>query len=473
MLASALGGSALAADGTAAAARPNIVFVMADDMAWHVWSRFDERIDTPNLDALAAQGVVFERAFSLTPHCPASRATILTGLHESTHHYEFGQPPLPCSGLWMQNSYPLLLRSSGYASGFFGKNGSRIEAECLPVLFDRAVVVERPYQQELPDGTPIHATDRLTQEAVDWISGQDGATPFIATLWYNAPHVDPGDPRRFPAPERFWGHYDGITFDRFPTSDGALWSTFPDWLQNARQHLSFLAYWDDDFDLYYPRYLELVTALDQSIGTILGQLATTGMLDNTVVVVTSDNGYFLGERSFGSKNLSHEPSARVPLVITDFRLGAPAGRVRGELVANIDLPSTFLELGAVAIPDHYQGLSLVPLLGDGSPGKWRDALLLEHSYRPAGPEIPRHYTVRTEDWKLIRFRDHLEYAEMFHLAADPYEETNLAEDPAHADQRQALETLLDALLELYEGPLFEDGFESGDISAWSWSVPIP
>ena len=183
-------------------------------------------------------------------------------------------------------------------------------------------------------------------------------------------------------------------------------------------------------------YYRMISGIDMVLGRIRNELARLGLDGNTVIVYTSDNGYFLGERGYADKWLMYDLSIRVPLVVYDPR--APRrlrGLVRRDMVLNVDLGPTLMDLAGAAVPSQAQGRSLKPLLGRGAPD-WRSEVFCEELWDH--PEIPRSECVRTDRWKYIQYPAHPEYVELFDLAADPDERTNLAGDPAQARIRAGL-----------------------------------
>lgn len=187
--------------------RPNIVVLITDDQRHDSVGFLHPVLETPNMDALADAGVWFSNAFVTTPICSASRASILTGLHERTHGHAFGSP-IPLDML--ENSYPRLLRNAGYTAGFIGKNGTRLDEERQELLFDDYHQVDiTPYIQ-IREGELNHATDYTARKAVDFIDGQSSAQPFLLTVAFHAPHAEDGDPRQFIPPERLTDLYQGV-----------------------------------------------------------------------------------------------------------------------------------------------------------------------------------------------------------------------------------------------------------------------
>jgi len=186
----------------------------------------------------------------------------------------------------------------------------------------------------------------------------------------------------------------------------------------------------DKYQAMVKGYYRMISGVDMVLGRVRDELARLGLDGNTVIVYTSDNGYFLGERGYADKWLMYEPSIRVPLVVYDPRAPRRSrGLVKRDLVLNVDLGPTFMDLAGLPVPPQVQGRSLRPLLGRRTPS-WRTEIFCEELWD--NPDIPRSECVRTERWKYVQYPAHPEYVELFDLANDPDEKRNLAEDPGHA-----------------------------------------
>ncbi len=457
-----LSGAATSMAHAAAGEPPNIVFLFTDDQRFDALGSLHPVLETPNLDRLSEQGVVFENAFVTTPICPSSRATVLTGLHERTHGFTFGTPPLRLALL--HESYPKLLRDAGYTTGFVGKNGAQLDDERVELLFDDFVPVTLPYIQ-VRDGEEIHATDYTGQKAADWIGG--AVEPFMLTVWFNAPHAEDNNPGQFVPPERYQDLYSGIDFPDPPTSDPDFFLALPEFLRESLNRDRWHGRWTPElYDPMMSRYLAMIKAVDDAVGEVLEALQTSGVADRTVVIFMSDNGYFAGERGFAGKWLAYEPSIRVPFLIYDPRAGTDRrGRTLSQLALNVDVPETILDLAGVEIPRSMQGQSLVPLLAGEDP-EWRHDVFVEHSFNsPPNFIIPPHESLRTASLKYVHYVEQA-YEELFDLSLDPHEADDLAGEPGHQAQLEALRQRTRVLRDLYAGVIFADGFESGDASAW-------
>ena len=450
----------------AEASRPNFILLLTDDQAWDAHGVLEPLVETPNLEELAASATYFSNGFVSTSICPASRASILTGLYYPGHGYTFERPPL---GLpLLSASWPALLRQAGYRLAFLGKNGLRLDAERLDLLFDEWETFSREYFVEDPPGEEIHLTDLLASRATEFLARQTPATPFGLVVWFHAPHAINGTTARaFPPPRRYEELYDDVVFPPRPGSEPSEWGGRPQFFEEGLNREQGELWWSALYQENLRDYHAMIRGIDDALGAIRSTLTEVGLERQTVILYLSDNGFFRGERLFGGKWLGHDASIRVPFLILD-----PSRRPRtvDQLAVNVDIAPTVLDMAGLPIPDSMQGRSLVPLL-ENAGSSWRDDFFLEHSYVPANrPEILRFRGVRTTRWKYLGYLDH-DYEELYDLDLDPNELTNFADHPAYAGIKEALRTRTEELYSLYARFLFGDGFESGNTSAWSSSGP--
>jgi arylsulfatase A-like enzyme len=436
-----LGGLALGRGPAAAAGgeeRPNILFVLTDDQ------RFDTMgcagnpvIKTPNLDRLARDGVRFDRAFVTTPICAASRASILTGTFERTHTYTFTKPPL--ARPFIDLSYPVLLRQAGYRTGFVGKLGVAVEKGVEKEMFDFAKLTNFPYFQKV-NGVERHLTEIEGDHVVEFLRGVKPDQPFCLAWCPWAPHADDGNPKQYFWPPAVDHLYEDVEIPVPEMAAPSYYEAQPEFLKNTMSRTRWAWRFDtpEKYQSMVKGYYRMISGVDLVLGRVLAELGRLGLAENTVVVMSSDNGYFLGERGYADKWLMYDLSINVPLIVFDPR--APRedrGLVRRELALNVDLPATFLDLAGVKIPEKIQGRSLRPLLGRSRPA-WREDIFCEELWDH--PEIPQSECVRTEGWKYIQYPKHPEYVELFDLAADPQEKRNLAGEAAHRPRLEDLRT---------------------------------
>ncbi|MCB9877242.1 MAG: sulfatase [Planctomycetes bacterium] len=405
--------------------RPNLLLVVTDDQ------RFDQMgcaghpvLETPTMDRLAAQGVRFDRAFVSTAICAASRASILTGLREGHHRYTFGTGPMPKA--LADQTYLRLLTEAGYRVGFVGKWGVRFEDGALDGAIAYRKTPTPPYLGK--DGR--HLTDRLGELAIEFVRQQD-ERPFCLTLCFHAPHAQDEHPDQYIPPPDLAARYADAEVPVPPHADDGF-AALPDFLQRSMGRER----WGWRFDTRDKQvrrtrdYWRMITGVDRALGRVLDALAASGHADDTVVIFTSDNGYFLGERGLAGKWLIYEESIRVPLIVCDPRLPAERrGAVQHEVALNLDLAPTLLELAGLAVPASYDGASLMPLVR-GEQVPWREDFLYEHRFD--NPKIPKSVGVRGQRFVYACYDEQEPpFEQLFDLQQDPDELHDLARDPAH------------------------------------------
>jgi len=453
------GSSLDAGERPAAGSRPNIVFILADDQrndtlgcAGHAIIR------TPNIDRLAAQGVRFENAFVTTSICWVSRASILTGMFARTHATPTNMPTVRPECL--ATIYPDLLRKAGYRTGFFGKWHTMAPADFNPAdhydVFER--IFRNPYLKTMPDGSKRHEAQLIADRAMEFLAGHDQSRPFCLNLWFNTAHAEDGDRRpgigHYPWPATVDGMYEDRPIPPPRLSDPAIFASQPEFLKKSINRERFFWGYDtpEKFQTNMRAYFRMISGLDYEIGRVLAALAERGLADNTIIVYTADNGYYMGDRGFQGKWSHYEQSLRVPLVIYDPRLAqAERGRVLEQMALNIDLPATFLDWAGVPAPSNYQGRSLRPLVEGRTPADWRRDFFCEHV--DLAPNLTWE-GVRGERYVYARYFDQTPVFEFLHdLQTDPDELRNLAGDPASAPALEAMRRRCDELVWAYGGPL--------------------
>jgi arylsulfatase A-like enzyme len=409
-------------------ARPNVLFILSDDQRWDTLGCMGNSIvQTPNLDKLAARGVLFRNNFCATSICPVSRASIFLGQYERSHHIEdFATPASPAA--WA-NSYPAVLRRHGYVVGFIGKFGLGGELPAKEFDYWAGYAFQGNYFDK---GQPEHSTVRMGRQAMEFLQTYDRTKPFCLSISFKAPHAQDEGPRYFPPDPKDEALYRDEVIPLPPTADDAHFLALPKFIQNSlcrtrwQERLSPAEKYQQSVRDYY----RLITGMDRVIGEIIAKLNELKLSENTVIIYTTDNGLFLGDKGLADKWLMYEPSIRTPLIIFDPRL--PAGR-RGvrlkQMTLNVDLAPTFLDEAGITPPAVMQGHSLKPLT-EGERIDWRKDWYYEHHFTANGT-IPQSEGVRTEDWKYIRYIEFdPPYEELFHLASDTLEEHNLVNDRA-------------------------------------------
>lgn len=423
--------------------RPNILVVVTDDQRWDHLGMLHPHLQTPTMDRLAESGVRFRQAFVTTSICAASRASLLTGCVERTHGYTFGTPPL--ARRFTDTAWPRVLRDAGYHTGYVGKFGVRVEKGAAKEMFDVFRPRGAPYWKKQRDGSRRHLTDITGADARAFIAGAPGKKPWALVVGFNAPHAEDPNPDQYIWPSTEDHLYEDVDVPAPPLADPAFFARQPAFIKKSLNRIR----WKWRFDTEEKRqrmtkgYWRMISAIDRNLHAI--EKACAGPRE-TVIVFTSDNGYFLGDRGFAGKWLPHEASLRVPLIIRG-KGSAGGGTVRDETVLNIDLPPTICELAGVDIPAMYQGKSLVPLVRGTRPA-WRDEFFFEHLFNHR--DIPKLEGVRTSQYKYVRyFEQDPQHEELYAHGDDPLETKNLAGDPKMQSVLQSLRARCDTAREAY------------------------
>lgn len=443
--------AALASAANAASdARPNIVFILVDDM------RFDDLgytghpfSKTPNIDGLAAEGLAFTNAFATTPLCSPSRASFLTGLHTRAQGITDNTDRSPATH--ELDTFPRRLHDAGYRTAFVGKWHMGNDDSPRPG-FDRWLCMKGQGDSNDAtfniDGTQMkttgYVTDVMTGYVVDFIRAQRGSdTPFLAYVSHKALHPqtqqgpdgklsDPAADNFIPA-ERHKALYAYAELPRRPNY--AVPPTDKPALMQKIEGLPPLGAKTVSSDRSIKDRLRMLAAVDESTGAIVDALREIGRLDNTLIVVTSDHGYFYGEHGLSTeRRLAYEESIRIPLVLWNPKL-IPSSRRVEKTVMSLDLAPTLLDLGKAERPAKLHGLSLVPLMTSNANdfSAARD-VFVEYYTDTVFPRMRRmgYTAVRTDRWKYIRYNEQAGADELYDLRADPYELTNLAAEPRSA-----------------------------------------
>jgi arylsulfatase A-like enzyme len=419
--------------------RPNILFILTDDQRWNTLGCMgDTNILTPNIDRLAHDGVLFQSHFVTTSICCCSRASILTGQYVRRHG--IGDFDKPFTGAQWAETYPALLRQHGYRTGFIGKFGVGNDAavNAMSNKFDywRGVPGQGgKYFIEPDDPSRTHATTRFGTQALEFLQDAPTNQPFCLSISFTAPHARDDLPHleQYTPDDRDKSLYTGISLPEPVTATDAYFEKLPRSVQTSigrtRWHWRFDT--PEKYEISAKNYYRLISGIDREVGRILAELENRGLAGNTVVVFTSDNGYFLGDRELSDKFFMYEESLRDPLIICDPREpAANRGRSEDAMTLNIDFAPTLLALAGVTPPARMQGRSLIPLLEQQHPAGWRTEFFYEHHFAPE--LIPPSEGVRTEGWSYIRWvNEKPPLEELFDLKADPWESHNLAADPKY------------------------------------------
>jgi arylsulfatase A-like enzyme len=466
-----------------AAARPNVVFVMTDDHAAHAISAYGSRVNqTPAIDRLAGEGMLFSNAFVTNSICTPSRAAILTGLYSHKNgvpvfnRFDGSQPTVA-----------KLLQASGYYTGIIGKWHLGSD----PTGFDHWEIL--PGQGSYND--PIlytatgektyagrYATDVITDLGIDFIRGRPKDRPFFLMLHHKAPHrswtpderhLRMFESRVIPEPPTLWDDYQTrsdalrenkqrVAFDltrrdlKLEPPEGLSEAERSAWLAVKPTEVEVVrdgkavtltgdALARYKYQRYMQDYLACVQSVDDNLGRLLDFLKQSGLERDTIVVYTSDQGFFLGDHGLFDKRFMYEESLRIPLLVR-WPARVRAGSRADAMALNVDFAPTFLEAAGVAVPAAMQGRSLMPVLRGETPADWRSAIYYRYYHDPGDHDTRAHYGVRTATHKLIYYWTRQQW-ELFDLRADPQELRNLYGQPGQETVTAELQATLRRLRE--------------------------
>ena len=435
--------------------KPNIIFFLADDQRNDTLGCAGNTIiQSPTLDHLASRGVRFENAFCEVPICAASRATLLSGLSQRTHGYNFGELPVPSN--FIATSYPMMLKGAGYRIGFAGKYGAVFGGAGLKREFDFSKWIDRnPFLKKQKDGSLRHETDLCADAAIEFIKSNSGDQPFCMSVSFNATHAEDNDRRpgyHFQWPESANGLYEDVEIPAPELADEKYFNALPPFLQDKKGLLRRRYYWRWDTPEKYQTnmraYYRMITGIDNAIARVLKELKVKGLDRNTIIVYSADNGYMRGDRGTAGKWNHYEQSLRIPLIVYDPRLPeAQRGRVLSELVNNVDLPATFLDFAGIEIPEVYHGRSLLPLIKNNNPVEWRKDIFIEHKFK----HFNNWHAVRNERYKYASYYQELDgpYECLYDLEKDPTEFVNQANNPEYATVLSKMKERMSSYLAAY------------------------
>jgi arylsulfatase A-like enzyme len=450
--------------------RPNIVFIFSDDHAYQAIGAYNDPrrlIETPQIDRLAREGMRFDRCVVPNSICGPSRASVLTGKYSHRNGF-YNNTNSRFDG--SQTTFPKLLHAAGYQTAVIGK----WHLVSDPTGFDEWHIL--PGQGAYYNPPMIHngkrvqhegyTTDLITDFSIDWLKNRDRSKPFLLMCQHKAPHrewepalrhLGHDHDRSYPEPETLFDDYAGrgkaehdqdMTIARtmnekdlkltpplnLTSEQRKAWDAYYEprnaAFRAARPEGKDLVRWK--YQRYMHDYLGCVKAVDESVGRILKFLDDEGLSDNTIVVYTSDQGFYLGEHGWFDKRWIFEESLRSPLLVRWPGI-AKAGGVNARLVSNIDFAETFLDAAGLPVPSEMQGRSLVPVLKGQTPEDWRTAFYYEYYEYPVPHHVAPHYGVVTDRYKLVHFYEPaMNYWELFDLKEDPRELRSVYDDPAHA-----------------------------------------
>ena len=476
--------------------RPNIIFIMTDDHASHAMSCYGSRINkTPSMDRIASEGARFDNCFCTNSICAPSRATILTG----THTHINGVKTL---GDKLDNTLPnmaKMFQKNGYSTAMVGKWHLGQGEKYQPTGFDFWSVL--PHQGDYFDPTmiemgerqifPGYVTDIITDKSLNWLENRDKEKPFMLMCHHKAPHRpwlsddkhrDMYKDEDIPLPDTFFDDYENRSeaakratmrvdrhlssldlkidipegfekMDRLPLPDDIEGLSYTTW---EGEEITFsdikeLKAWK--YQRYIKEYLRCIASVDDNIGRILDWLDENELTENTMVIYTSDQGFFLGDHGWYDKRFMYEESLRMPLIIR-YPDKIKAGTVHDEMVLNLDFAQTFLEAAGIDEPDYMQGRSFLPILEGETPEDWRTSMYYRYWMHLAHHNVAAHYGIRTMRYKLIYYygkalgtsgsidKDTPGEWELFDLENDANEMMNIYDNPDYHEVRKQLKAEL-------------------------------
>lgn len=453
--------------------RPNILFMMSDDHASHAISAYGSRInETPNIDRLAREGMRFDHCFCTNSICSPSRASILTG----TYSHINGVKTLGDDLDGRQVTFPKLLQAAGYQTAIIGKWHLGHGGIHDPTGFDYWSVL--PDQGEYHDPEFIemgtlkryngYVTDIITDKSLDWIQRRDPDRPFLLMCHHKAPH------RHWEPDEKHMHLYEDIDIPE-PETFYDDYATRSQAAVQAKMRMEDLNDLDTKgpppeglspeevkkwkYQRYIKDYLRCIASIDDNVGRLLDYLDESGLAEDTIVIYTSDQGFFLGDHGWFDKRFMYEESLRMPFLIRYPKEIAP-GSVCKDMILNVDFAPTFLDYAGLPIHERMQGKSFRPLLNGVTPEGWRTAMYYRYwMHLDSIHEVYAHYGIRTHRYKLIYY-----YAqalgtthskdenrppewECFDLERDPYELNNVYNNPDYAETISQLKEQLERAME--------------------------
>lgn len=490
--------------------RPNIIFIMADDHATQAISAFGHPVSqlapTPNIDRIANDGAILKQNFCTNSICGPSRAVILTGKHSHVNGFRMNGDQFDGT----QQTFPKLLQKAGYNTGIVGKwhlHGHPQGFDYWNILTDQGNYYNPDFitvnnQTQKIDTTRIegYATDIITDDAINYIQKLKGdSNPFFLMVHHKAPHrnwmpalrhLNKYDSIPFPLPDTYFTSHEGslasqqqqqtiyvdmyeghdlkmtkeagsnvlahnpwkTDFDRMTQEQRNIWDKAyqpkNDAMHAANLTGKALAEWKGQ--RYMQDYLATIASVDEGVGEILDYLDENNLSDNTVIVYTTDQGFYLGEKGWFDKRFMYEESLAMPMVIK-YPAGINQGTIIEALTQNLDIAETFLDYAQIEIPNDMQGKSLRPLLeGSVSDDDFRDAIYYHYYDYPAFHMVKKMYGVRTNRYKLIHVYDDIDEWELYDLKTDPNELKNLINDAAYYEIKVQLHKKLEALQAKYQ-----------------------
>lgn len=491
--------------------RPNIVFIMADDHAYQALSAYGHPISklapTPNIDRIANAGMRFDNSFVTNSLCGPSRAAMLTGKFSHINGFAYNGQTFDGA----QPTWPKMLKQAGYQTAVIGKwhighTPKGLDFDFWKILNDQGEYYNPEFITK--DTTQViegYATDLITDYSIDWLDKQrDESKPFALMIHHKAPHRNQMPALRhtqmyentvFPMPENYFDTYNGrkaaaaqkmniykdmyeghdlkmaiavgsdsLRYDRWPNhfqrmskEQRIAWNKAyrkrNDDMNAANFNEKEMAEWK--YQRYVQDYCATIAAVDEGVGRVLDYLEKHNLIDNTIIVYTSDQGFFLGEHGWFDKRFMYEETLRTPLLIQYPKIIKP-GSTSDAMVQNIDLAPTFLDMVGLDIPKDIQGRSLKNILSGKPESDWRKSIYYHYYEYPGFHSVKRHYGVRDNRYKLIHFYYKIDVWEFYDLQKDPHEMNNAIDDPKYKPEIDRMRKELDKLMKEYHEPPYQE-----------------
>ncbi|MGE5419711.1 MAG: sulfatase [Chloroflexota bacterium] len=476
------------------AQRPNIIYIMSDDHAYQAISAYGGPLKnlapTPNIDRIFRSGVRFDRCLVTNSISGPCRAVILTGKYSHLNGFTRNEGQAPFDG--SQQTFPKLLQKAGYATAMVGKWHLGSD----PTGFDHWEILPGQGNYYNPDFITKdgkhreegYVTELITDKSLKWISDvKSSGKPFMLMMHHKAPHREwqPGPKELtlyknvvFPEPATLFDDYSGrgtaersqdmtiektmrieedlklykdkgkmksTGLNRMDENQMEAWNDVYDPIikQFYSSDLSGKQLTSYKYQRYLQDYLACIAAVDKSVGEVLDFLRENGLDKNTIVFYASDQGFYLGEHGWFDKRFMFEESYRTPLLVTWPGVTKPE-TVNKDMVSNIDIPETILEMAGAPVPSDMQGMSMVQILKGKTPSGWRKEHYYHYYEYPAVHSVKRHYGISTERYKLIHFYNDIDEWELFDMKKDPMEMKNVYNDPSYSKVKADLHKRLEA-----------------------------
>lgn len=462
--------------------RPNIIFILSDDHSLQTIGAYNWRLSgfcreydiTPNIDRLAEQGGLFEKSYCGNSICTPSRAAILTGLHSHANGVRNIQERAPIHpDLW---TFPDGLRQLGYQSYLIGK----FHIQNSTPTFDDWLILPGQGEYSDPifiqkDGTRQqfkgYITDIITARSIEWMRNRDPAKPFFLAIHHKASHRNWEIPEKYadwlddvavPEPETLFDNYEGrsraernqkmtIAEDMHLKTDLKVsGKNNPLYKARSAEFIRLSPQGDDltrwKYQRYVKDYLRTVKSMDDSIGQILGELKAQNLDEKTIVIYSSDQGFFMGEHGWFDKRWIYKESVHMPFIIRWPGVVKPGARFR-EMIQNIDYAPTFMEMAGGQAPDGLHGRSFVPILRGQTPPDWRQSIYY-HYFGEMAHNVAQHYGVVTDRYTLFYLPETMEW-QLFDEMRDPHQLCNVYAEAEYAGTVENLKSELTRLREYY------------------------